>query len=241
MIPLVMVHGFLGGSAQWQAQIAALSETCHVIALDLPGFGRNAHLPALLSIPAFADWVLGQLDARGVDRFNLLGHSMGGMIVQEVARCAGGRIDKLILYSTGALGVLPGRFETIAQSKVRAQADGPCITARRIAASWFLHGTQSPGYEECAAIAEQAGLDAMLAGLDAMQAWSGVDALAQLQPETLVIWGDRDRTYAWPQTEQLWQTIPRTSLAVLPDCAHAVHLEKPDAFNRTVIDFLTKA
>jgi len=236
-----MVHGFLGGSAQWQAQIAALSETCHVIALDLPGFGRNAHLPALLSIPAFADWVLGQLDARGVDRFNLLGHSMGGMIVQEVARCAGGRIDKLILYSTGALGVLPGRFETIAQSKVRAQADGPCITARRIAASWFLHGTQSPGYEECAAIAEQAGLDAMLAGLDAMQAWSGVDALAQLQPETLVIWGDRDRTYAWPQTEQLWQTIPRTSLAVLPDCAHAVHLEKPDAFNRTVIDFLTKA
>ena len=236
-----MVHGFLGGSAQWQAQIAALSETCHVIALDLPGFGRNAHLPALLSTPAFADWVLGQLDARGVDRFNLLGHSMGGMIVQEVARCAGGRIDKLILYSTGALGVLPGRFETIAQSKVRAQADGPCITARRIAASWFLHGTQSPGYEECAAIAEQAGLDAMLAGLDAMQAWSGVDALAQLQPETLVIWGDRDRTYAWPQTEQLWQTIPRTSLAVLPDCAHAVHLEKPDAFNRTVIDFLTKA
>ena len=236
-----MVNGFLGGSAQWQAQIAALSETCHVIALDLPGFGRNAHLPALLSIPAFADWVLGQLDARGVDRFNLLGHSMGGMIVQEVARCAGGRIDKLILYSTGALGVLPGRFETIAQSKVRAQADGPCITARRIAASWFLHGTQSPGYEECAAIAEQAGLDAMLAGLDAMQAWSGVDALAQLQPETLVIWGDRDRTYAWPQTEQLWQTIPRTSLAVLPDCAHAVHLEKPDAFNRTVIDFLTKA
>ena len=236
-----MVHGFLGGSAQWQAQIAALSETCHVIALDLPGFGRNAHLPALLSIPAFADWVLGQLDARGVDRFNLFGHSMGGMIVQEVARCAGGRIDKLILYSTGALGVLPGRFETIAQSKVRAQADGPCITARRIAASWFLHGTQSPGYEECAAIAEQAGLDAMLAGLDAMQAWSGVDALAQLQPETLVIWGDRDRTYAWPQTEQLWQTIPRTSLAVLPDCAHAVHLEKPDAFNRTVIDFLTKA
>jgi len=236
-----MVHGFLGGSAQWQAQIAALSETCHVIALDLPGFGRNAHLPALLSIPAFADWVLGQLDARGVDRFNLLGHSMGGMIVQEVARCAGGRIDKLILYSTGALGVLPGRFETIAQSKVRAQADGPCITARRIAASWFLHGTQSPGYEECAAIAEQAGLDAMLEGLDAMQAWSGVDALAQLQPETLVIWGDRDRTYAWPQTEQLWQTIPRTSLAVLPDCAHAVHLEKPDAFNRTVIDFLTKA
>lgn len=80
----------------------------------------------------------------------------------------------------------------------------------------------------------------MLAGLDAMQAWSGVDALAQLQPERLVIWGDRDRTYAWPQTEKLWQTVPRTSLAVFPDCAHAVHLEKSDAFNRTLVDFLTK-
>ena len=235
-----MVHGFLGGSAQWQGQVDALSGACDVIALDLPGFGRNAHLPAIQSIPSFADWVVDQLDALGVDRFNLLGHSMGGMIVQEVARRAGTRIDKLILYSTGALGVLPGRFETIAQSKARAQSDGPRTTARRIAASWFLHGAQSPGYEECAAIAEQAGLDAMLAGLDAMQAWSGVDALAQLQPETLVIWGDRDRTYAWPQTEQLWQTVPRTSLAVFPDCAHAVHLEKPDAFNRTLIDFLTK-
>ena len=64
--------------------------------------------------------MLDQLDALGVDRFNMLGHSMGGMIVQEVARLAGTRIDKLILYSTGAQGVLPGRFETIAQSKARA-------------------------------------------------------------------------------------------------------------------------
>lgn len=74
-------------------------------------------LYGLKSIRAFADWVLDQLDALGVDCFNLLGHSMAGMIVQKVARRAGTRIDKLILYSTGAQGVLPGRFENITQSK----------------------------------------------------------------------------------------------------------------------------
>ena len=109
-----MVHGFLSGSAQWQGQVDALSGICDVIGLDLPGFGRNAHMTAIKSIPAFADWVSDPLDARSVDRFNLLGHSMGGMIVQEVAHRAGTQLDKLILYSTGALGVLPGRFETIA-------------------------------------------------------------------------------------------------------------------------------
>lgn len=55
-----------------------------------------------------------------------------------------------------------------------------------------------------------------------------------------MIWGDQDRTYVWPQTGQLWRTIPRTSVAVFPDFAHAVHLEKPEAFNRTVLDFLSK-
>jgi ABC-type proline/glycine betaine transport system permease subunit len=47
VIPLVLVHGFMGGSAQWQGQIAAFSGTCDVIAVDLPGFGANNHLPAL--------------------------------------------------------------------------------------------------------------------------------------------------------------------------------------------------
>ncbi|WP_299964034.1 alpha/beta hydrolase [uncultured Roseobacter sp.] len=239
MTPLVLVHGFMGGSAQWEGQRAGLANCCEVIALDLPGFGLNADLPPIDSIGGFADWVLAELDSREVHKFHLLGHSMGGMIVQEMAHRVPDRIDRLILYATGSVGVLPGRFETIAQSKARARADGAAATARRIAANWFLKSEASPGYAACAAIAEHAGLEAILAGLSAMESWSGQARLPEIAPETLVIWGDRDRTYRWPQVERLWQEIRRTSLSVFADCGHAVHLEDPDGFNHVLIRYLT--
>ena len=238
MTPLVLVHGFMGGSAQWRAQAEALQGHCDTITLDLPGFGENAHLPAIHTIGGFADWVIAELDRRAVSRFHLLGHSMGGMIVQEIASRIPDRIDKLILYATGAIGILPGRFESIAQSKARARADGAPATARRIAASWFLHGAASPAFDACASIAECAGLDAILAGLGAMETWSGEEALSGLTCDTLLIWGDQDRTYRWPQIETLWKTIPHTRLSVFPDCAHAVHLEEPDLFNQVLIRYI---
>jgi pimeloyl-ACP methyl ester carboxylesterase len=235
---VALVHGFLGGSAQWHGQIAALSGDHDLIAPDLPGFGANAHLPALQSIGAFAEWVITELRQQGVARYHLLGHSMGGMIAQEMARIDPGRIDRLVLYGTGAVGVLPGRFETIEQSKARAIADGARATARRIAATWFLHREEAPAFEACAAIAELASAEAIQAGLDAMQAWRGDEALSSIAPETLILWGDGDRTYHWPQIEQLWRSIPKTNLAVVPRCAHAVHLERPEVFNLLVSGFL---
>lgn len=240
MTPLVLVHGFMGGSAQWQAQIAAFSGTYDAIAVDLPGFGANNHLPALHSISAFADWVIAQLRQMGVERYHLLGHSMGGMIVQEMARMDVDHIERLVLYGTGSVGVLPGRFETIEQSKARARADGAKATARRIAATWFLDRENAPALEACAAIAEKAAPEAIQAGLDAMQCWRGADLLKDIKPETLVIWGDGDRTYPWQQTQLLWNDIPRARLAVVPNCAHAVHLEMADVFNLLVGGFLSR-
>lgn len=241
MTPLVFVHGFMGGGQQWQAQRTALGAQYDVIALDLPGYGQNAHLAAPTSIAAFARWALNDLSARGIDRFHLVGHSMGGMIAQDMTAQAPGRVDRLVLYGTGATGLLPGRFESIDASKRRASADGPQATARRIAATWFLECEAADAYEGCAAIAERSSLQAILAGLDAMETWDGQPNLAGIGARTLVIWGDHDRTYPWHQTELLWTAIPGASLAVLPDCAHAAHLEKPELFNRLLGDFLAAA
>lgn len=241
MIPLVLVHGFMGGSAQWEAQHAALSKDRAVIALDLPGFGARSDAAALTSIPAIAAWAVAEVRGMGVERYHLLGHSMGGMVVQEMARLDQGNIGRLILYGTGAIGVLPGRFETIEESKARAAQDGASATARRISATWFLARAQSPAYPACAAIAEKASLDAINAGLDAMLHWRGDDFLKDITSETLVIWGDQDRTYKWEQVADLWHKIPDTRLAVIPDAAHAVHLEKPDIFNLILADFLRES
>ena len=237
MTPVVFVHGLMGGSQQWAGQHGALGDY-DIAAIDLPGFGKNAHMEPLGTIEEYADWVLDMLSAQGITRFHLVGHSMGGMVAQEMIARSPERTDHLILYGTGAQGVLPGRFETIETSKQRTLADGACATARRISATWFLEREKSAGYEGCAKIAEQSSVDAIIAGLEAMNLWSGSENLPALKAQTLIVWGDNDRTYPWSQTEQLWQSISKSSLAVIPNCAHVPHLEKASLFNGIVSDFL---
>ena len=240
MTPLVLVHGFMGGSAQWDGSIAVLKQNCEVITVDLPGFGAHSKRRPLTSIGAYADWVIQYLRRRDVGAYHLLGHSMGGMIAQEMALRDEARITSLVLYATGAIGVLPGRFESIEESKRRAMHDGATATARRISATWFLEREASSGYAHCAAIACNAQLTAIHAGLDAMQIWSGEQGLINIKQETLILWGDKDRTYRWPQIQKLWDTIPVSSLAVVPGCAHAVHAEKPGLFQDVLSDFLRR-
>ena len=239
MNALVFVHGFMGGSAQWARQ-APLAQGREIVALDLPGFGLRAGQPALASIANYGAWVLAELSRLGHAQFDLLGHSMGGMIAQEVVRQGPARVGRLILYGTGPVGVLPGRFEPIDTSIARAQADGPQATARRISATWFLHGEAAADYPACAKVAECAGLGAQVAGLRAMQGWNGQAALPLIAQPTLLIWGDQDRTYPWAQVQALWQGIANSQLAVVPGCAHAVHMEWPDLFNPIVAGFLAR-
>jgi 2-hydroxy-6-oxonona-2,4-dienedioate hydrolase len=235
--PLVLVHGFMGGSDQWALQ-APLKLDRDVIAVDLPGFGQNAHLEPIDSIGGFATWVREHLAASSIRKFDLLGHSMGGMVVQEMVRQEPERVARLILYGTGPVGALPGRFEPIDASIARARRDGREATARRIAATWFLNGEAAEEYAECARIAAMSRVQAIVAGLEAMKSWSGQNHLEDIRSETLILWGDRDRTYAWSQVDVLWRTIPNSHLAVLPGCAHAVHLERPKLFNSIVTEFL---
>lgn len=237
MTPLVFVHGFMGGSDQWAAQ-KPLGAGRDLVCVDLPGFGKNAHLTAIDSITGFAEWVLAEVED---PQFDLLGHSMGGMIVQEMVRLAPERVTRLILYGTGALGVLPGRFEPIETSMKRAEEDGAKATARRISATWFLDRENAEAYPACAAIAENSTLPAILAGLEAMRGWTGLDHLSKIQAPTLIVWGDEDRTYPWSQTEHLWRNIPNCNLAVVPKSAHAVHMEHPELFNQLIGDFLSRS
>ena len=74
--------------------------------------------------------------------------------------------------------------------------------------------------------------------LDAMKSWSRTENLPEISCPTLIIWGEADRTYRWPQIEELWTAIPESSLSVLPGCSHAAHMEKPELFNHIVRDFL---
>lgn len=236
--PLVLVHGYLGGSAQWAAELAHFSDRFDVIAPDLPGFGDATDQPGPARIGGMADAVTGLLDELGIDRFFLLGHSMGGMIAQELAARIGPRVEKLILYGTGPLGLMPDRFEPIKLSRERLDNDGVEATIARIGATWFRNGDKAAGFPVVVEIGARANHAAALAALDAMADWDGRPALPKLDMPTLVVWGHDDRSYRWPQVESLWRGLPNATLSVIPGASHAAHLEKPRLFHATLDDFL---
>lgn len=236
--PLVLVHGYLGGAASWQQQLNTLGKDFDVIAPELPGYGSSSGTIASASIDAYAKQVLGLLDDLGIGQFHLLGHSMGGMIAQQIAAIAPDRVARLICYGTGPQGELPDRFETIQQSRARLEQEGVGLTARRIAATWFAKGEAADDYPSCVKLGEGVSTASALAGLTAMEGWDGRAALGGIVQPTLIIWGDQDRSYGWQQPEALWTGIANSNLAVLPGCGHNVHQENPDLFNAIVRNFL---
>ncbi|MEY8828496.1 alpha/beta fold hydrolase [Sedimentitalea sp. XS_ASV28] len=237
--PLVLVHGYLGGSAQWEAEIAHFCDRFDVIAPDLPGFGDASDQAGCDRIGDMADRTIGLLDELGVDAFILMGHSMGGMIAQEMAAKSGPRVSRLVLYGTGPLGLMPDRFEPIGVSRERLTSDGVAKTIERIGATWFRKGDASAGFRLIVEIGAKANQQAALAALDAMAGWDGRSALKALEMPTLVVWGHEDRSYRWPQVETLWKNLPNATLSVIPGASHAAHLEKPRLFQAILEDFLS--
>ena len=122
--PLVLVHGFLGSSIMWEPQINYLRKNYRIISPDLPGFGNSNKAKSKNNINDMAKIILNCLKEKKIDKFFLLGHSMGGMIAQEMTKLVGEKIEKLICYGTGAMGNIPGRFETINESRNRLKKDG---------------------------------------------------------------------------------------------------------------------
>lgn len=235
---LVLIHGFLGGASQWHGQLEALSAHRRVIAPDLPGFGDAAKSAPIPSIPDLADFLLQFISDLDITRFSLLGHSMGGMLVQEMALRAPERINAIMLCCTGAVGEMPGRFETIAESRARAEQEGAEAAAARIAATWLTGGKKSPFFPEIFRIARQARLPAHLAGLEAMEQWSGMSRLTNIAVPALILWSSHDRSYPFDRAHELWRGIPNADLAVIPGAAHAAPTEKPILFNTLIEDFM---
>ena len=236
--PLVLVHGFLGSSDMWNPQIEFFKDNFRVIAPALPGFGNSNTINSCDSIECMAKAILNLLEKKEIKNFNLLGHSMGGMIVQEIAKIAGEKILKLICYGTGPRGNIPGRFETIEQSRKKLKINGLKDTAYRIAKTWFVEEEKAKYFYLCEEAGKQTSLEATDNGLIAMKNWDGFGNLQNIKNETLIVWGDQDKAYNFNQVETLNNNIPNSDLKIIKGCSHNVHLEEPDKFNKVVDEFL---
>jgi len=236
--PLVMVHGFLGSSIMWDPQIQDFKKNFRVIAPDLPGFGYSGKVKPCNSINSMAKSILDLIDQKNINKFHLLGHSMGGMIVQEMTKLAGEKIEKLICYGTGPRGEMPERFETIDQSRERLKLDGLASTAHRIAKTWFVEEDRAKYFDLCSKAGKLTTIEAADAALVAMKNWSGLENLRNIKNKTLIIWGDKDRAYNRNQVDTLNENIIDSNLIIFEGYSHNVHLENSEKFNKIVCDFL---
>jgi len=236
--PLVLVHGFLGSSKMWNPQIDFFKKNFRVITPDLPGFGKSNKIKSHNNINSIADTILENLKIKKIENYYLLGHSMGGMIVQEMAKKDGDKILKLICYSTGPIGEMPERFETVEESRQKLKKIGLENTSKHIAKTWFMLGEKAEYFNLCIQSGKEASIEAVENSLIAIKKYNGVDTLKNIKNETLIIWGDKDKSYNLKQIKTLEKNISNSSLSIFEGCAHNVHLEKIEEFNRTVFNFI---
>jgi pimeloyl-ACP methyl ester carboxylesterase len=222
----------------WCLQRDYLSKFFRVISPALPGFGESHEAESLDSINDMAKFVINIIDEKKIDNFNLLGHSMGGMIVQEIAKLAGDRINKLICFATGSIGEIPGRFELIDETRRRLKEEGADISFSRVPQKWFVKGDKDKNYYLCENAVKNVSLETADNALVAMKNWSGIDYLKNIKNQTLIVWGDRDTSYNFDQVDTLNKGITNSRLEIFKGCSHNVHLEEPDKFNDLIKSFI---
>ena len=235
--PLVLVHGYLGGQDMWKFQ-EDLKNDYDLIMPSLAGYGESSEMTAPSTIRGNVIQIFELLDSLKIDTFNLLGHSMGGMIVQEMAALYPNRINKLICFGTGSIGVLPNRFETIEESRNKIKRLGLNETRKNIAKTWFVDYSIGQGYKLCLDQGAKATSQAALASLDAWDNWDGRGQLSLIEAQTLILWAKNDRSYDFNQQEILNNGIRNSKLKIINGCAHNAHMEKPDLINKIIKDFL---
>lgn len=238
---VVLIHGFLGGTGYWRPFTTAANDFFDVIAVDLPGFGGSAHIPAPDSIAGLSRAVVDLMDHLDIQRFSIVGFSMGGMVAMQTALDHANRIEKLVLYGTSASGDLPNRFESWDASIERMQSQGVEATADKTVRSWFLEGEAHPYHAACREACRGASAPSCIKLMRAMQGWTVADRLGDIKAPGLVIVGDKDRSTKPAESIEIWEGIPGAQLCILPNAAHGLHMEKPEVFNRVVLDFLMAA
>ena len=238
--PFVLVHGYLGSSEMWCLQKDYFSKNCRVIAPALPGFGESHNAQSLNSINAMAKKIIEILDEKNIEKFNLIGHSMGGMIVQEITKLIGDRVNKLICFATGPIGDIPGRFETMDETREKLKKEGAEASFSRVPPKWFVKGNKDKNYFLCANAVKNVSLETADNALLAMKNWRGIDDLKNIKNDTLIIWGDKDISYNFEQVDKLNKNIKNSHLEIFKNCSHNVHLEEPVRFNNLVNDFISE-
>jgi pimeloyl-ACP methyl ester carboxylesterase len=243
--PLLLVHGHEQSATSWRWVIPALSRTHRVLAVSLPGYGDTApgaYSPGSDTAPFVSEF----LDALGIARCDVVGHSAGGAVALRLTLAQPGRVRTLTLVDSAGLGrevhpllavdTLPLVGElAILLSRLPGGAVGRTTMS---AAMLFAQPWRVPArfFAEQHDQARRPGqLEASTAMARALFNSTGqrqilLDRLPTITAPTLVMWGGCDYVLPVGQAQVAVDLLPNGRLAVLPDCGHLPHVENPARF-----------
>ena len=237
---LVFLHGIGGGAMAWRPQLEAFAQDFHAVAWDMPGYGASTPLRAV-TFRALAAALRRFLDALELRNPVIVGHSIGGMVLQRFLADGGGARAAVLSGTSPAFGRPDGDWQ---RAFIQARL-GPLDAGRTmpelapgIVRSLVGHGADARGR----ALAEAAMARVPEAIYRAMMlALLGFDMRAELSRiavPCLVLAGEADTNAPAPMMEKMAARIPGAVFRSLAGAGHLANLERPEAFNGALRDFL---
>jgi pimeloyl-ACP methyl ester carboxylesterase len=250
--PLVLLHGLNDCYRTWKQLAPHLACDRRVLMPDLPGHGLSGRPDASYELRLYADvmarWLETVLDAGGVDRADIVGHSFGGGVAQMMLLRCPTRIRRLVLASSGGLGreiawslrlaSIPFLVEHLGQPFMRLgtrfalKATGDVVSredSARLAAMNAQRGSARAFARTVRDIIDWRGQRRCF--------FQRADELSTLPP-IAVFWGDRDTVIPYSHAEALAQSVDGVRVTRFQACGHYPHHENPDAFVAALRDFL---
>ncbi|HEV7751136.1 MAG TPA: alpha/beta fold hydrolase [Baekduia sp.] len=250
---IVWIHGLSGSWQNWLENLPEFADTHRCIAMDLPGFGASPMPAEKISISGYAAAVDELLGILGVERAVVVGNSMGGFVGAEIAIRFGTRVDRLVLVSAAGLSIEHQRNESVLRllrlaGNVLAMGTGwlasksdVLASRRRSRAAMFAIVASHPELLPAPLVSEQlrgSGKPGFVDALDALSDYPIRDRLGEIAAPTLVVWGEDDPLVPVRDAWEFGELIPNARVVVYEDTGHVAMLERPDAFNALVREFL---
>jgi 3-oxoadipate enol-lactonase len=236
--PLVFAHGAGGNHLSWWQQVPVFAKEFRCIAFDHRGFGFSHEIPNGPGPNAFADDLRGLLDHLKIERAALASQSMGGWTSLGLACTTPERVSALALCDTMAGVDDP---EVIAEMQQHgAPRGGLAEVLTRVYAEDYPQREPMKAflYQQISALNHHVPADLVPA---MMKLRHRVDPVVARRIPTLVLVGEQDALTTPRLMELIARRIPHSRFVKIPGAGHSVYFERPDEFNRALMDFLRAA
>jgi pimeloyl-ACP methyl ester carboxylesterase len=245
--PVVLIHGLGASTFCFRHTLPALATRFHAIALDLPGYGYSTRDAPDHSVTAQAGYVLGFLDALGIEKAALIGHSLGGAIAQRIAVSHPERVSRLVLIGSATASITSRNIwlARLSAPFMPALLSG-IFRIRAVRRRWLALNCYDPSFITREVLIGYGAPSRMRGHVRAFQRFltdRATDApvdLSRLRQPTLLIWGEADRVIRPATGRELNQQIAGSRLVIVPRAGHWTAEERPDAVNPLLLEFLSQ-